>query len=109
MTELVRWETEDGPVVVELDAGDPGFTSVSRRPGEAVADAAGHLEQALGVVRNTAAAALRSLRDGVFAPDTIELEMGVKLNAEAGAVIARTSAEAHLIVRLTWNGHSSQQ
>ncbi|MQY03792.1 CU044_2847 family protein [Actinomadura macrotermitis] len=101
MEELVRWETADGPVLVEVDDTDPGFESVSI-PGEFVQNAAERMEEALGNVRGAAEAALRSLRDGKLNPDGIELEFGVKLNAAAGAVIAKTSAEAHFKVKLTW-------
>jgi hypothetical protein len=30
------------------------------------------------------------------------LEFGVKLAGEAGAIIAKTAAEGHFIVKLTW-------
>ena len=33
----------------------------------------------------------------------VEIEFGVKLSAEAGALIARTAADAHLTVKLTWS------
>ena len=36
-----------------------------------------------------------------------EIEFGVKLNAAAGAVIAKTSAEGHLTVKLTWSRSAS--
>ncbi|MFE2032629.1 CU044_2847 family protein [Streptomyces scopuliridis] len=42
-------------------------------------------------------------RDGSLKPDGVELEFGVKLMAEAGAVIAKTSAEGHMTVKLSWN------
>jgi Trypsin-co-occurring domain 1 len=35
-------------------------------------------------------------------PDDLEVEFGVRLNAEAGAVIAKTQAEGHLKVELAW-------
>ncbi|WP_304364726.1 CU044_2847 family protein, partial [Streptomyces viridosporus] len=47
--------------------------------------------------------ALRVFRDGSLKPDTVELEFGVKLTAEAGAIIAKGSAEGHLVVKLSWS------
>ncbi|WP_433327913.1 CU044_2847 family protein [Spirillospora sp. CA-294931] len=101
MTELVRWETDRGPVIVEVDGNEPGFRAVSR-PGEVVQDAKTRFEDALVNVRAAAETALSTLRDSSLNPDTVELEFGVKLNAAAGAVIAKTSVEGHLKVKLTW-------
>ncbi|MFP3961403.1 CU044_2847 family protein [Actinomadura fulvescens] len=104
LDELVRWQTDQGPVLVEVDAREPGFQSVSRPDHGFAFDAAQRLESALGHVRGAAESALRALRDGRLDPDMIELEFGVKLNASAGAVIAKTAGEAHLKVKLTWGG-----
>nr|WP_254552879.1 CU044_2847 family protein [Kitasatospora sp. MMS16-BH015] len=67
-----------------------------------VARAAESFEQALDGARAAAESALAVFRGGVLAPDEVEIEFGVKLSAEAGALIARTAADAHLTVRLTW-------
>ena len=64
-------------------------------------DAAQRLEQALQTVRPTAERVLAAVD---LAPDQKEIEFGIKLNAEAGALIAKTSAEAHFTVKLTWRG-----
>ena len=107
MQGLVRWQTEDGPVVVEVDLDDDnqdGFASAAWpkfRRGEIV-DAPGRLEGALDHARSAATSALRTFRHSSMNADEISLEFGIKLNAEAGAVIARTSAEAHMTVRVNW-------
>ncbi|WP_232626926.1 CU044_2847 family protein [Streptomyces alfalfae] len=103
MTELMRWESDEGPVVVEVDSGDPGVRSVSRRgEHDEIHDVEGRFESALHNVRGAAMSALRTFRERSLDPDAIELEFGVKLSAAAGAVIARTAAEGHLTVRLSW-------
>lgn len=101
MNELVRWRTEDGFIVVESDDREPGFQSVSRT-GDIFHEAAGKFEDAFDNVREAAQSALAALRGGGLDPDTVELEFGVKLNAAAGAVIAKTSVEGHLKVKMTW-------
>lgn len=101
MNELVRWETACGTVVVEMDDAEPGFDSVSRGDG-ILHEAGAKFEDALQSVRDAAESALSTLRDGRLRPDVLELEFGVKLNAEAGAVIAKTSVEGQLKVRMTW-------
>ncbi|MGO8959197.1 MAG: CU044_2847 family protein [Streptosporangiaceae bacterium] len=102
MDGLLQWETGDGPVVVEVDSRDPGFQSVGRTSGDELITVNQPFGEALDRVRGAAVTALRTFRDESLAPDEVSLEFGVKFNATAGAVIAKTSAEGHLIVRLAW-------
>ncbi|MEU3525145.1 CU044_2847 family protein [Streptomyces sp. NPDC038707] len=99
---LVEFRTEDGALVV-VDGGGPrsGARLVSR--GDGPAQAARTFEGALDSVRAAADAALRVFRDGSLRPDGVEIEFGVRLSAEAGAVIAKGSAEGHLVVKLSWS------
>jgi hypothetical protein len=106
MDGLVEFKTEDGVrVVVEGVEDEDGARLVSR--GDGPARAARTFEDALDGVRAAAASALRVFRDGSLRPDAVELEFGVKLSAEAGAVIAKGSAEGHLVVRLSWSPEPS--
>ncbi|MBY8844813.1 CU044_2847 family protein [Streptomyces sp. SP2-10] len=101
MDGLVEFRTEDGALVVVEGVGTrSGARLVSR--GDGPAQAARTFEGALDGVRAAAAAALRVFRDGSLRPDTVEIEFGVRLSAEAGAVIAKGSAEGHLVVKLSW-------
>ncbi|MER5451432.1 CU044_2847 family protein [Streptomyces sp. NPDC002766] len=102
MDALVEFKTEDGAlIVVEGVDEDAGARMVSR--GDGPAQAARTFENALGGVRAAAESALRVFRDGTLRPDSVELEFGVKLSAEAGAVIAKGAAEGHLLVKLSWS------
>lgn len=103
MDGLVEFRTEDGALVVVEGAGTTrsGARLVSR--GDGPAQAARTFEGALDGVRAAAAAALRVFRDGSLRPDAVEIEFGVRLSAEAGAVIAKGSAEGHLVVKLSWS------
>ncbi|MFF9105257.1 CU044_2847 family protein [Streptomyces rubrogriseus] len=106
MDGLVEFRTEDGVrVVVEGVEDEDGARLVSR--GDGPARAARTFEDSLDGVRAAAASALRVFRDGSLRPDAVELEFGVKLSAEAGAVIAKGSAEGHLVVRLSWSPEPS--
>ena len=64
---------------------------------QAVAQSRGAILIALEPDRLPTIDSLRAL-----SPDECELEFGVKLAGEAGAVIARTSAEGHFTVKLSW-------
>lgn len=35
-------------------------------------------------------------------PEKIEIEFGVKLAGDAGAVIAKSSSDAHFVLRMSW-------
>jgi hypothetical protein len=102
VNELVRWQTGAGPIVVEVDDDEPGFESIARNPGEVIHDVQGRFEDALVTLRGAARSALTVFRDDVLDPDGVEIEFGVKLNATAGAVIAKSTMEGHLVVKLTW-------
>ncbi|MGC0377472.1 hypothetical protein RKD28_004988 [Streptomyces sp. SAI-229] len=97
----MQFTTESGTtVVVEGVEDEAGARLVSR--GNGPAQAARTFEGSLEGVRAAAESALRVFRDGSLKPDSVELEFGVKLTAEAGAVIAKGSAEGHLVVKLSW-------
>lgn len=102
MSELLRWQTENGPVVVEVDSNDPGLASIARSDDE-ITDVKERFEGALDRVRGAAASALKAFSDKSLGPDEVLLEFGVKFNVSAGAVIAKTSTEGNLTVRLTWS------
>ncbi len=110
LSEYTEFVTADGAVVrVEQQLSPAAPDEYGMRPvGRGAAAAAGverageTFEQALAGVRAAAGAALAVFRDGSLKPDGVEIEFGVKLTTEAGALIARTAAEAHLTVRLSW-------
>lgn len=106
----MEFTTDSGAqVTVEVDRHGPGAKLVSR--GEnSLAQVGRTFDDALVGIRSAAESALKVFRDGTLKPDGVELEFGVKLMAEAGAVIAKSSAEGHLTVKLSWspgNGPSS--
>ncbi|MER7344277.1 CU044_2847 family protein [Streptomyces aurantiacus] len=102
MDGLVQFTTEDGARVVVDDADDAsGSRLVARDDG--LAQAARTFESALDGARAAAESALRVFRGGSLEPDSVEIEFGVRMTAEAGAVLVKGSAEGHLLVRLSWS------
>ena len=68
-----------------------------------VAERAGEtFEAALSRVKPTAEAIVNSMRGVGDSPDEIEVEFGVKVNAEAGAVVAKAAGEANFKIKLRW-------
>ncbi|GAA0624959.1 CU044_2847 family protein [Streptomyces crystallinus] len=108
MAALMEFHTDEGAqVVVEVERHASGAKLV-RRGDNSVSEAARTFDSALEGIRAAAESALHVFRDGRLQPDAVELEFGVKLTAEAGAVIARTAVEGHLMVKLSWSpGHSA--
>jgi len=104
--QLLRWEINGAPVVMETDDDDDiaGWTSASALGDRIVHDVRVRFEDALANVRDAAQIALRTFRDGQddCAPDEVELEFGVKFGTEAGAMIAKTALEGQFTVRLKW-------
>ncbi|WP_334313575.1 CU044_2847 family protein [Streptomyces sp. HD] len=98
----MEFETDGGARVVVEGVEDEHGARLVSRGGDGPARAARTFESALDGVRAAADSALRVFRDGSLKPDTVELEFGVKLTAEAGAVIAKGSTEGHLVVKLSW-------
>lgn len=100
MTEVVRFAAAEGvSVLVEADEETFGVERVSRGA-DGTIQATQPLQQALGSARATVGSALAALEGLGF--DELVLEFGIKLHAEAGALIARTSAEGHLTVTARW-------
>ena len=98
---VVRYQIGDGSsVLVEVDEDTYGVEAVSRTS-EGVLEAGQRLESALASVRDAAQAALDAMSK--LSPETVEVEFGIKLAGEAGALIAKTSAEGHFTVRLSWS------
>jgi hypothetical protein len=101
MADVVRYQVGDGSsVLVEVDEDTYGVENVARGS-DGVLNAGERLESALASVRAAAQATLDTLTK--LSPETVEVEFGIKLAGQAGALIAKTSAEGHFTVKLTWS------
>ena len=101
---LVEFPLEDGSsVFVEVDEPEgAGGTVRAARPGELAEKAQVTFEEAVQRIRPAAEAILGKLRDLQEPPDQVAIEYGLKLNAQAGAIVASASADAHYKVTLSW-------
>jgi hypothetical protein len=98
----MRFPTTDGAILVEVDATEPGFERATLKG--AIMESPKRFEESLANMGRAVASALEVVRNGSANPDGVEIEFGVRLNAEVGAVIAKTSLEGHLMVKLIWHG-----
>lgn len=100
MTEVLRYEVGSGTVLVEADDNSYGVDHPARNE-QGVLDVGRRLEDALASARPAARAALEAMAE--LTPEKVEIEFGVKLAGDAGALIARSSADAHFILRMSWS------
>lgn len=102
MAQYVEASTGTATVFFEVpDATTAGPQRVSRRGGNIVAYLDERLDTALATVRPAADNVLHTFTD--LGLDSIEIEFGLSLDAEAGAVIAKTGASGHFTIKLSWS------
>jgi hypothetical protein len=100
MSSLIEVPFDDGGyVVVEMDDAASGVVKAGRT-GEIAGRATQSLESALDSVAPAARAVLAKVREA--RPQQVTVEFGIKLSAEAGVVITRTSGECNFKVILRW-------
>jgi hypothetical protein len=107
MEGLVRIALEGGgSILVQASAAVDGPVRAGRL-GEVVQDLPVSLQAALGPVTDAARVVLEQLRQA--GPGEVEVEFGVDLAVQAGAVITKSEAGCHLKVKLTWKNGDGEQ
>jgi hypothetical protein len=103
MKRLVEFPLEeDGTfMLVEVEETDQGGL-VQASLSETIAKARITLEESLEKVKPAAKHIIRQIRKLPDPPDEVQVSFGLKLSAEAGAVLASASTEANYTVTLTW-------
>ncbi|MFG3103196.1 CU044_2847 family protein [Streptomyces sp. NPDC048182] len=105
MAEVVSFALPDGGRVLVEPADEEaayGLQEISVSGSTVVRRAREGFDEALDGIRRMAAEAHARITALDVAPDRLELEFGVKLSGEAGAVLAKATTEAHLVVRAVW-------
>lgn len=100
MARLVRFRIDDTEdVLVEVDEDELGTSLVSADG--AIVEATETFTEKLSSVRKAVSVTLTELGN-TLQPETIKVTFGVKLAAEAGAVIAKSSVEGNMQVEMEW-------
>ena len=60
------------------------------------------LDKAMSTLRGMAARAVNAVKDLTDPPDTLELAFGLTLDAEVGALVAKSDVESAINVKLAW-------
>ena len=101
---------EGTPILVEF-APRPGVQPVSFSPVNVAEKSAQALDKAMSTIRQMGHRVSETVKSINVAdrPNKVELEFGLKLDAEAGAYIAKASTEASFKVTLTWEQGDTRQ
>lgn len=104
MKRLIEFQLEDGGSIVVESHETIATVGMVRagRPADVVTKAGQTFEAALEKIKPAATAIITKLRSLGEPPNEVEVEFGVKMNAEAGAFIASAGAEANYKVTLKW-------
>jgi hypothetical protein len=105
-TDIVAVRLADGTQIfaeVEAENGLRGAAAVGGRDARDL-----DFKGALANVRSAAVELLDTVRSIAEPPDECEITFGIKLNAQAGAIIAKASAEANFTVKLQWSRRSAE-
>ncbi|GAA2411336.1 hypothetical protein GCM10010420_45310 [Streptomyces glaucosporus] len=89
-------------VLVEIADTEAGGIDRVGRASSVARGASETLQEALAHVRPALDAVAGSVRGMVHPPETVRVDFGIKLSAEAGVVIARAATEANFTVSLEW-------
>lgn len=102
MQALAEVQTTAGPVRFDVnEVGGIGPEKVSRKDGAVVARLDESLEEALVSARPAAEAVIDTFR--ALSPESVTVEFGLRIDAEAGAVFAKAGIGAHFTITLAWD------
>lgn len=102
---LVQFELDDGTtVLVEVQEPENGaIERVSLNPGRVVAKAQMTFDQAMERITPVVSKVATRLKTGLTTPaDEVEVKFGLKLSADAGAIISSVGAEVNFEITLKW-------
>ncbi|MEV4799045.1 CU044_2847 family protein [Nonomuraea sp. NPDC049421] len=98
----MNMRAEHGEVILVEFGQRGGLRQVALSAPEAVERSAEAIEQAMGTIRGMAERVRETVAGLAVCPDGVQVEFGIKFDAEAGAVIAKAGVEAAVTVTLTW-------
>jgi Trypsin-co-occurring domain 1 len=104
MSRIIEFRLDDGGQTTVLVEADDSIPAEGQRRvsigGLLIEQANKALDNALSGVWPIAAAITRNVLDAMADAQEIEVELGFKLTADAGVILARTAAEGHCKVSI---------
>lgn len=100
MSDLVRFHVDnDVSITVEVEPEAGGFQPAAA---DGFVWAQQTFAQAMDEARRAADVAFAQFRKMAQRPDEIEVKLGIRLSASAGVVLAKTTTDANVTVKLVW-------
>jgi hypothetical protein len=96
----VELPIDDDNDVIKVEISNQGLVRVGA--GEVIGRATERFDQAVAQVVRMGQDAIRRARDTAQPPSAVDVELGLKLTAKTGFVIAESSGEANFKVTLKW-------
>jgi len=105
-TEYIETRTQDGSIIrIEVESGaktKTGFSSQTTSAEEAEAVMTDAYEQTLATIRACANGIIGAIQSLAAPPSAASVDFALKIDAKAGAMIAKSGNEAQFKVSLSW-------
>ncbi|MEM9271640.1 MAG: CU044_2847 family protein [Cyanobacteria bacterium P01_F01_bin.143] len=93
----------DDNAQILVDLNPPGsMVEVALEPQALVNKSKEAINKAMDTINHMAERTIDAIGNVTNKPSEVEVEFGIKLDAESGALIAKTGAEASLTVKMVW-------
>ncbi len=106
MTDYIETKTKDGTTIrIEVDPGGKGGTGFGRAAGsgDMTSGATGDAyNQVLDTIRGCANGVLETVQELDATPSAASINFAIKIDAEAGVMVAKRVDEAHFKISLSW-------
>ncbi|NJM73018.1 MAG: hypothetical protein HC862_24325 [Scytonema sp. RU_4_4] len=103
LNRLIEYKIDDEhTILVEVVEPMPGGLAPVGRTADTVAKAQKTLSEAVDNVKPVAEAIIGKLSNLSTPPSEIAVEFGLKLSANAGAILTAVGVECNYVVKLTW-------
>ena len=99
----IQIESDEEIILVEFE-DEAGLHPVSNDPQELIEKSQMAIERSMKTIKGMAKKAVKTIQSIPVSerPSTVEFQFGIKMNGEAGAMIAKVGAEAAITVTMTW-------
>jgi len=102
-SDIIHTVTSDESIVLfELSDARGRTVATGRHPQELATKSAQSLVQAMGTIQALANRTSETLSKLPNPPAHCELEFGIKMDAEAGAIVSKSAEEGNLRIKLAW-------
>jgi Trypsin-co-occurring domain 1 len=102
---ILKYSTPDGEILIETaEIAIASIEGVVGKGGDPMANVldGGSFEAAIGRIKVIANAVAKTMHEIATTPETAEVELALKFSGKAGIILAESSAEAQLKVKLVW-------